>query len=160
MAPLKSPRGAPSANAQLHYVGLWCVLSPAVVAKHPYGRGHTNRVFGKPVFCPLPKRGRFDENGKNDEFAFYHWKQGFGSSNPRKRRKWRKWRVSLRKRHGLEKAGFVLPWYGKDREITEKSLHYDNLISCSFCHLYFVKEFPLFGRKISAKNRLISANLG
>ena len=21
--------------------------------------------------CPLPKRGRFDENGENDEFAFY-----------------------------------------------------------------------------------------
>ena len=34
-------------------------------------RGGTNRVFGKPCFCPLPKRGRFDENGENDEFAFY-----------------------------------------------------------------------------------------
>ena len=34
-------------------------------------RGRTNRVFGKPCFCPLPKRGRFDENGENDEFAFY-----------------------------------------------------------------------------------------
>ena len=22
-------------------------------------------------FCPLPKRGRFDENGENDEFALY-----------------------------------------------------------------------------------------
>ena len=33
--------------------------------------GGTNRVFGKPCFCPLPERGRFDENGENDEFAFY-----------------------------------------------------------------------------------------
>ena len=33
--------------------------------------GGTNSVFGKPCFCPLPKRGRFDENGENDEFAFY-----------------------------------------------------------------------------------------
>ena len=34
---------------------------------------------------------------------------------------------------------------------------------CSFCHLNFVKEFPRFGRKISAKigySQLISANLG
>ena len=23
------------------------------------------------IFCPLRKRGRFDENGENDEFAFY-----------------------------------------------------------------------------------------
>ena len=73
-------------------------------------RGGTNRVFGKPCFCPLPKRGRFDENGENDEFAFYPLKQGFRSSDPQKRRKWRKWRVSLRKRHGLEKTWFVLPW--------------------------------------------------
>ena len=34
-------------------------------------RGGTNRVFGKPYFCPVPQRGRFDGNGKNDEFAFY-----------------------------------------------------------------------------------------
>ena len=34
-------------------------------------RGGTNRVFGKPCFCPLQKRGRFDENGENDESAFY-----------------------------------------------------------------------------------------
>ena len=41
------------------------------------------------------------------------------------------------------------------------------VITCSFCHLYFVKEFPHFGRKILAnilakigKSRLKSANLG
>ena len=34
-------------------------------------RGGTNCGFGKPYFCPLPKRGRFDENGANDEFTFY-----------------------------------------------------------------------------------------
>ena len=32
--------------------------------------GGTNRVFGKPCFCPLPKRGRFDESCENDEFTF------------------------------------------------------------------------------------------
>ena len=41
----------------------------------PFCRGRTNRVFGKPCFCPLPKRGRFDENGENDEFAFYPLKK-------------------------------------------------------------------------------------
>ena len=29
-------------------------------------------AHGKPCFCPLPKRrGRFDDNGENDEFAFF-----------------------------------------------------------------------------------------
>ena len=32
-------------------------------------RGGSNRIFGKLCFYPLPKRGRFDENGENDEFA-------------------------------------------------------------------------------------------
>ena len=66
-------------------------------------RGGTNRVFGKHCFCPLSKRGRFDENGENDEFAFYP----LSSSDQRKRQKWRKWWVSFRQRHGLENAGFV-----------------------------------------------------
>ena len=38
-------------------------------------RGGTNRAFGKPCFCPLPKMGRFDENGEDDEFAFYPLKR-------------------------------------------------------------------------------------
>ena len=30
------------------------------------------KTLSKKVFCPLkPKRGRFDENGENDKFAFY-----------------------------------------------------------------------------------------
>ena len=33
--------------------------------------GQGNRVFGKPCFCSVPNRGCFDENGENDEFAFY-----------------------------------------------------------------------------------------
>ena len=33
-------------------------------------RGGTNRVLVNRS-CPLPKGGRFDENGENDEFAFY-----------------------------------------------------------------------------------------
>ena len=43
-----------------------------------------NRVFGKPCFCPLPKRGRFDENGENDEFAFYPLKTRASLLRPRK----------------------------------------------------------------------------
>ena len=35
-------------------------------------RGGTNCVFGKPCLCPLPKRGRFDENGENDEVHSTH----------------------------------------------------------------------------------------
>ena len=38
-------------------------------------RGGANRVFGKPCSCPPPKKGRFDENGENDEFAFYPLKR-------------------------------------------------------------------------------------
>ena len=42
-------------------------------APHRTGRGGTNCVFlsKRPLFVPLPKRGCFDENGENDEFAFY-----------------------------------------------------------------------------------------
>ena len=39
------------------------------------------QCFGKPCLCPLPKRGRFDESGENDEFAFYPLKTGFPSEN-------------------------------------------------------------------------------
>ena len=52
-----------------------------------------------------------------------HWKQGFRSSDLRKRQKWRKWRVSLRQKHGLEKAGFALPWsLASDGGESQKSL--------------------------------------
>ena len=68
-------------------------------------RGGTNRVFGKPCFCPLPKRGHFDENGEKGRICILPTeKPGLRSSDPRKRRKWRKWRVSLRKRHGFRES--------------------------------------------------------
>ena len=35
-----------------------------------------NGGFGKRWFCLLPKTRDFDENGENDEFAFYTQKQG------------------------------------------------------------------------------------
>ena len=47
-------------------------------------RGGTNRVFGTPCFCPLPKGGRFDENGENDEVAFYPLKTGVSLLRPPK----------------------------------------------------------------------------
>ena len=72
-------------------------------------QGGANRVFGKPCSCPLPKTGRFDENGENDEFAFYPLRTRVSLLRPLKATKMTKWRKSLRRRHGLEKAGFVLP---------------------------------------------------
>ena len=41
-------------------------------------------------------------------------------------------------------------WDSKD-QISEKTRSRNDLFPCSFCHLDFVKEFPRFGRKISAK---------
>ena len=64
------------------------------------------------MFCPLPKRGRFD--GKRRKWRILQstqWKQGLRFSDPRKRQKWRKWRVSLGQRlHGLRTpCGGVAP---------------------------------------------------
>ena len=47
-------------------------------------RGGTNRVFGQQCFCPLSNRGRFDENGENDEFAFYPLKTRVSFLRPTK----------------------------------------------------------------------------
>ena len=46
--------------------------------------GGTHRVFGKPCVFSLPKRGRFDENGENYEFAFYPLKTRASLLTPRK----------------------------------------------------------------------------
>ena len=65
-------------------------------------RGDTNRVFGKRCFGPLPKRGRFDENGENDEVAFYPLKT----------------RASLLKRPKMTKMADVTQekaWFRKSR---------------------------------------------
>ena len=78
-------------------------------ALHTVFRGGTNRVFGEPwALCPLPQTGCFDENDESDEFTSYPLKTRLRSSDPQKRRKWR---VSLRQRDGLEKAGIALPWH-------------------------------------------------
>ena len=76
---------------------------------HFYSRGGTNRVFGKPCFCPLPKRGRSDENGENDEFAVYPLKTRVSLLRPPKTTKMTKMAGVTQERHGLEKAGFILP---------------------------------------------------
>ena len=57
--------GWPIANNQAE------TLQKSICSDQAKTRGGTNRVFGEPCFCPLPKRGRFDENGESDEFAFY-----------------------------------------------------------------------------------------
>ena len=78
-------------------------------------RGGTNGVFGKPCFCPLPKTGRLDENGENDEFAFYPQKQikkknlGFAPQTPENDENDENGGCHSGKGHGLEKAEFVLP---------------------------------------------------
>ena len=47
-------------------------------------------------FVPMPKRGRFDENGENDEFAFYPLKTRASLLRPLKTtRKWRKLLITL-----------------------------------------------------------------
>ena len=62
------------------------------------------------AFVPCQKGAVCDENGENDEFAFYPLKtRGFAPQNPENAGEMTKWQVSLRQRHGLDKAGFVLP---------------------------------------------------
>ena len=71
--------------------------------------GGTNRAFGKPWFCPLPKRGRFDENGENDESTFYPLKTRVSLLRPPKTTKMTKMAGVTQEKACLEKAGFVLP---------------------------------------------------
>ena len=73
---------------------------------HPTKLGVAQTVLLVNRVLSPAKKGPFDENSKNDEFAFYPLKTRASLLRPRKRRKWR---VSLRQSHGLEKAGFVLP---------------------------------------------------
>ena len=62
--------------------------------------------FWQTVFLsPAESRGLW--NGDNGAFAFHPRKQTLGSSDPRKRRKWR---MALQQTHGLPKAGFLRPW--------------------------------------------------
>ena len=39
-------------------------------------------VFCSPDFCPLPKTGGSDENGRNSDSAFYSQNQGLCCSDP------------------------------------------------------------------------------
>ena len=61
----------------------------------------------KPCFCPVPKRGCFDENGENDEFAFYPLKTRASLFRPPKTTKMAKMvgvtqaKASFRKKKGL-----------------------------------------------------------
>ena len=62
--------------------------------------GVAQTVFlGKPCFYPLPKRGRLDENGENDEFAFYPLKT----------------RASLLKPPKTTKIAKATAWFRKSR---------------------------------------------
>ena len=59
----------------------------------PEGLIASESGWHKPCFCPLPKRGRFDENGENDEFAFCPLKTRV-SLRPPKTMKVTKWRMT------------------------------------------------------------------
>ena len=73
----------------------------------------TPALFTPPL--PLPqKRGRFDENGENDELL-----------RPPKTMKTTKWRVSLRQRHGLEKPSSLFPLQKKRETKTIQEFHVD-----------------------------------
>ena len=71
--------------------------------------GGTKRGFGKLCFCPLPKRGRFDENGENDEFAFYSLKTRASLLRPPKTTKMTKMAGVTQAKAWFRKSGFVLP---------------------------------------------------
>ena len=75
-------------------------------------RGGTNRVFGNPCLCPLPKRGRFDEDEENDEFEFYPLTTRASLLRPPKRTKMMKMTGVTQAKawfsKSLEKAGCVL----------------------------------------------------
>ena len=84
------------------------------VVTYLFCRGDTNRVFGKPCLCPVPKRGRFDENGENDEFEFYPLKTRASLLRPPKMTKMTKItqaKAWFRKSRGLSFHDFVLGNY-------------------------------------------------
>ena len=45
-------------------------------------QGYENCVFGKRCFCPLPKHGGFDENGRNDDLHSTHKTRRFVQAKP------------------------------------------------------------------------------
>ena len=61
--------------------------------------------FWQTVFLSPAKKGPFWRKRRKWPICILPTEQGLRSSDPRKRQKWRKWRLSLRQRHGLEKAG-------------------------------------------------------
>ena len=74
-------------------------------------QGCENGVFGKTVFLsPTEKQLVLTKNGENDDLHSTHKNKGLCFSEPGNRRKWRKWRVSLRQNQGLPKTGFSPPW--------------------------------------------------
>ena len=64
------------------------------------------------ALCPLPKKGRLDENGENDEFAFYPLKTSASLLRPPKTTKMTKM-AGCHSGKGMvfekEKTRFVLP---------------------------------------------------
>ena len=102
-------------------------------------RGGTNRVFGKPCFCPLPKRDRLDENGENDEFAFNPLKTRASLLRPPKTMK-------MTKMAGItqEKA-----WFRKNLVCSSLNFY---LNSTSYFNLFFYLFFnPCFVRNLQPR---------
>ena len=74
-------------------------------SRHIFGVEQTVLLV-KHDFCPLPKRGRFDENGENDGFAFYPLKARASLLRPPKTTKTA---GVTQAKAWFRKAGFVLP---------------------------------------------------
>ena len=66
------------------------------------------------AFAPRQTRGRFDENGKNDEFAFYPLKTRASLLTPPKTMKMTKMAGVIQAKHGLQKeTGLFFPDFPK-----------------------------------------------
>ena len=67
-------------------------------------------TYGEPCLCPLPEFvGRFDENGENDEFAFYPLKTRASLLRPPKMMQMKKMAGATQAKAMVRKRRFALP---------------------------------------------------
>ena len=87
----------------------------------------------RPSPQPPAKRAVLTKTAKMMNLHSTHWKQGLRNSDPRKRRKWRKWQLSRRQRHGLEKPGLFFPDFlglhvAAPKSINNKKLQWESQV--------------------------------
>ena len=98
----------------------------------------------QPRLCPLPKRVCFDEDGENDELAFYSLKEGVSwlLGPPQKRRTWRKWRChagKIGKGQGLPNGAL-----GYLASIVHNYLHLSSFCDKNSLHLMPLLRAPIW----------------